>query len=165
MKAIVYDAIGAPAVLRDVPDPVCPDDGAVIAVRATGICRSDWHSWRGHDPVSVPHIPGHEFAGIVAAVGPQVRDFTVGERVTAPFVNGCGRCAWCRAGDAQICPDQTQPGFSDPGSYAEFVVGPRGRRQSGPAAGGVGLRQRRRPGLPVRHRVPRPDRVPDDRAG
>ncbi len=70
----------------------------------------------------LPHIPGHEFAGEIAAVGAQVRGFAPGDRVTAPFVNGCGRCEWCRAGDTQICPDQTQPGFSHPGSFAERVV-------------------------------------------
>jgi alcohol dehydrogenase len=72
--------------------------------------------------VPLPHIPGHEFAGVIAAVGAQVRGFAPGDRVTAPFVNGCGRCEWCRGGDAQICPDQTQPGFSHPGSFAERVV-------------------------------------------
>src|SRR5674476_1406706 len=66
-------------------------------------------------------IPGHEFAGTVATVGPDVVGFAVGDRVTVPFVNGCGRCTWCLEGDAQVCPDQTQPGFTHPGSYAELV--------------------------------------------
>ena len=122
MKAIVYDVVGGPALFRDVAEPDCPDDGAVVTVRATGVCRSDWHAWRGHEAVPLPHIPGHEFAGVIAAVGTQVRRFAPGDRVTAPFVNGCGRCEWCRAGDAQICPNQTQPGFSHPGSFAERVV-------------------------------------------
>ncbi|MEV4348039.1 alcohol dehydrogenase catalytic domain-containing protein [Actinoplanes sp. NPDC049596] len=121
MRAIVYDAVGAPPRLADVPEPDCPPDGAVVDVRATGICRSDWHAWRGHDPVPLPHTPGHEFAGVVAAVGPQVRKFAVGDRVTVPFVNGCGWCPFCLAGRAQICPNQTQPGFTHPGSYAEKV--------------------------------------------
>jgi alcohol dehydrogenase len=122
MQAVVYDATGAPLRLASVPAPECPADGAVIAVGATGVCRSDWHAWRGHDPVPLPHVPGHEFAGVVAAVGPGVRSFAVGDRVTSPFVNGCGRCEWCRAGDAQVCPDQTQPGFTHPGSFAEQVA-------------------------------------------
>jgi alcohol dehydrogenase len=122
MRAIVYDAVGAPPVLREVADPDCPPDGAIIAVRATGVCRSDWHAWRGHDPVRLPHVPGHEFAGVVAQVGEHVTGFTPGDRVTAPFVNGCGHCAWCRDGAAQVCPDQTQPGFTHWGSFAERVV-------------------------------------------
>ena len=122
VKAIVYDVVGGPALVREVAEPDCPEDGAVITVRATGVCRSDWHAWRGHEAVPLPHIPGHEFAGVIAAVGAQVGGFAPGDRVTAPFVNGCGRCDWCRAGDAQICPDQTQPGFSHPGSFAERVV-------------------------------------------
>ncbi|MHB1008547.1 MAG: zinc-dependent alcohol dehydrogenase family protein [Propionibacteriaceae bacterium] len=121
MRAVSYSSVGGPLELLDVPEPDCPPDGAVVRVEATGICRSDWHAWRGHDPVPLPMVPGHEFAGTLAAVGPEVVGFAVGDSVTVPFVNGCGRCAWCLAGDAQVCPDQTQPGFTHPGSYAELV--------------------------------------------
>jgi alcohol dehydrogenase len=122
MRAIVYRTVGGPLRNEDVPAPACPDDGVVVDVRATGVCRSDWHAWRGHEAVALPHVPGHEFAGVVASAGPLVTGFAVGDRVTAPFVNGCGRCSWCRGGDAQVCPDQTQPGFTRWGSFAERVV-------------------------------------------
>ncbi|MCA2217548.1 zinc-dependent alcohol dehydrogenase family protein [Jidongwangia harbinensis] len=122
MRAVVYDAVGAAPRMASVPEPECAEDGAVVAVRATGVCRSDWHAWRGHEPVPLPHTPGHEFAGVVAAVGARVRGFAVGDRVTSPFVNGCGRCAWCLRGQAQVCPDQTQPGFTQAGSFAERVA-------------------------------------------
>jgi len=122
VKAVVYDDYGRMPVVRDVPPPECPDGGVVVAVKATGVCRSDWHAWKGHDPVSLPHIPGHELAGVVASVGAGVRDWSVGDRVTVPFVCGCGRCSWCLAGEAQVCPDQTQPGFTGPGSFAELVA-------------------------------------------
>ncbi|MCW3159490.1 alcohol dehydrogenase catalytic domain-containing protein [Micropruina sonneratiae] len=125
MRAQRYEAVGAPVRLVEVAAPACPDDGVVIAVRATGVCRSDWHAWRGHDPVPLPQIPGHEFAGVIAAVGPRVRGFAVGDRVTVPFVLGCGACDWCTSGRAQVCPDQRQPGFTDPGSFAEQVAVPR----------------------------------------
>lgn len=121
MRAVVYDAVGAQPEVRQVPRPDCPADGVLVAVAATGVCRSDWHAWRGHDPVRLPHVPGHEFAGTVAEIGPEVTRFAVGDRVTAPFVNGCGRCAVCAAGNPQVCPDQTQPGFTGPGSFAELV--------------------------------------------
>lgn len=122
MYAVLYDTPGAEPRVLDVPAPSCPADGAVVEVAATGVCRSDWHAWRGHDPVPLPHIPGHEFAGVVAETGPEVRGFAVGDRVTSPFVNGCGRCEWCRGGQAQVCPDQTQSGFTHPGSFASRVV-------------------------------------------
>jgi alcohol dehydrogenase len=122
MRAVVYNAIGAPLRVTSVPLPACPVDGVVLDVAATGVCRSDWHAWRGHEAVPLPHIPGHEFAGTVSSVGPAVRHFAVGDRVTSPFVNGCGRCPWCAAGQAQVCPNQTQPGFTHPGSFAEQVV-------------------------------------------
>lgn len=122
MKAVVYEEHGALPVVRELPEPDCPTDGVVVSVRATGVCRSDWHAWKGHDPVALPHVPGHELAGVVARVGAQVRDWQVGDRVTVPFVCGCGRCAWCEAGEAQVCPDQTQPGFTGHGSFAERVA-------------------------------------------
>ena len=95
----------------------------MVRVLATGMCRSDWHAWAGHDDEIVfPHVPGHELAGTVADVGADVRRWQVGDRVTVPFVCGCGRCAWCRGGEAQVCPDQQQPGFTHWGSFAEYVA-------------------------------------------
>ena len=123
MKAAVYDQFRSPLELRDCPDPAPAGHGAVIAVRATGICRSDWHGWQGHDPdIRVPHVPGHELAGEVVAVGRDVRSVRPGERVTLPFVCGCGDCRYCREGQQQVCERQTQPGFTHWGSYAEFVA-------------------------------------------
>jgi alcohol dehydrogenase len=123
MRAVVIEQFGVTPVLREVPDPVCPPDGAVVAVEATGLCRSDWHVLTGHDPdVALPHVPGHEFAGTVHAVGAGVTGWHVGDRVTAPFVNACGQCPVCRAGEHQVCPAQTQPGFTRWGSFAELVV-------------------------------------------
>ena len=103
-------------------EPSAPAGGVVVRVMATGMCRSDWHAWAGHDDIAFPHVPGHELAGVVAQVGAEVRHWTVGDRVTVPFACGCGRCEWCRAGDAQVCPDQQQPGFTYWGSFAEYVA-------------------------------------------
>ncbi|MHA3700577.1 alcohol dehydrogenase catalytic domain-containing protein [Jatrophihabitans sp. YIM 134969] len=123
MRAVVVEQFGVVPDVRDVPDPDLPAGGAIVRVEATGVCRSDWHGWRGHDPdITLPHVPGHEFAGTVVAVAPDVRGWRPGARVTAPFVYACGRCEQCRAGDGQVCPHQTQPGFTHDGSFAEFVV-------------------------------------------
>jgi alcohol dehydrogenase len=123
MRAVVFDAFGARPEVRVVPDPAPPPGGAVIRVAATGLCRSDWHGWKGHDPdIRPPHVPGHEFAGVVAAIGDGVTGWRPGERVTAPFVCACGQCAACLAGDQQVCERQTQPGFTHWGSFAEYVV-------------------------------------------
>ncbi len=122
MRAVQFGEYGDTPTLVSVEAPVCSPDGALIEVRATGVCRSDWHAWQGHDPVQLPHVPGHEFAGTIAEVGPEVTRRQAGERVTVPFVCGCGRCEFCLAGDAQVCPQQTQPGFSGPGSFAELVA-------------------------------------------
>ncbi len=123
MRALLIEQFGVPPQLREVPAPACPPDGVLVQVQATGLCRSDWHAWAGHDPdVRLPHVPGHEFAGVVHAVGRAVSGWQVGRRVTAPFVNACGDCPPCRAGDGQVCLRQTQPGFTRWGSFAELVV-------------------------------------------
>jgi D-arabinose 1-dehydrogenase-like Zn-dependent alcohol dehydrogenase len=123
VKALLLESFGAPPALADVPEPACPPHGVVVRVEATGLCRSDWHAIMGHDDdVVLPHVPGHEFAGVVAEVGADVDGWAVGNRVTAPFVNACGTCPQCLAGDQQVCARQTQPGFTRWGSFAELVV-------------------------------------------
>ncbi|WP_020098456.1 zinc-binding dehydrogenase [Microbacterium sp. 11MF] len=122
MRAMVMEQIAGPLVVTEVPDAVAPAGGAVIEVHATGLCRSDWHAWVGHDDIALPHVPGHELAGVVVEVGAGVEKWAVGDRVTVPFVCGCGRCEWCRSGNAQVCPDQQQPGFTHWGSFAERVA-------------------------------------------
>src|SRR5947208_2010100 len=123
MRAVVYDDFGAEPEIREVADPVPPPGGAVVRVAVTGLCRSDWHAWKGYSSgIALPHVPGHEFAGTVAAVGSGVTGWRPGDRVTAPFVCACGSCPTCLAGDHQVCERQQQPGFDHWGTYAEFVV-------------------------------------------
>jgi alcohol dehydrogenase len=116
------EEIAGPLSVREVAEPEVPEGGVAITVVATGLCRSDWHAWVGHDEIVLPHVPGHEFAGVVAEVGSGVTKWAVGDRVTAPFVEGCGACEWCLSGNAQVCPEQQQPGFTHWGSFAERVV-------------------------------------------
>ncbi|WP_282699350.1 zinc-dependent alcohol dehydrogenase family protein [Streptomyces sp. CC219B] len=123
MRAVVFDRYGEPAAIRDLPDPRPADHGVVVRVMATGLCRSDWHGWQGHDPdITLPHVPGHELAGVVEEVGARVNHWRPGDRVTVPFVCACGSCASCSAGDHQVCERQTQPGFTHWGSFAQYVA-------------------------------------------
>lgn len=124
MKAIVYSEFEGPLTLENVPDPQCRDHGAIIRVHATGLCRSDWHGWMGHDAdiKLFPHVPGHELAGIIEEVGKEVRHFKIGDRVTVPFVCACGTCTQCASQNHQVCDNQTQPGFTHWGSFAEYVA-------------------------------------------
>ncbi|WP_405925523.1 zinc-dependent alcohol dehydrogenase family protein [Streptomyces sp. NBC_00035] len=123
MRAVVFEQYGKQAEVRDVPDPRPADHGVVVRVEATGLCRSDWHGWIGHDPdITLPHVPGHELAGIVEAVGARVTGWHPGDRVTVPFVCACGSCPSCAAGDQQVCERQTQPGFTHWGSFAQYVA-------------------------------------------
>ena len=124
MRAVVYDAFRAPPRVDTVPDPAPSPRGAVLRVLTTGLCRSDWHGWMGHDPdiARFPHVPGHELVGEIVEVGGEVRKWAPGDVVTAPFVCACGSCGQCRRGDHQICDRQTQPGFTHWGSFAELVA-------------------------------------------
>ena len=123
MKALVYRAFSAPPEIEQVPDPAPGDGGVVLRVMASGVCRSDWHGWQGNDPdIVLPHVPGHELAGIIEAVGESVSRWKVGDRVTVPFVGGCGQCPECHSGNQQVCDHQFQPGFTHWGSFAQFVA-------------------------------------------
>jgi len=124
MLAAVYESFGDPLYIARVTDPTPSRDGAVIRVDATGVCRSDWHGWMGHDAEidNLPHVPGHEMAGTVESNGPDVNGDWVGQRVTLPFVCGCGFCPTCFSGHQHICDRQFQPGFSGWGSFAEYVA-------------------------------------------
>lgn len=125
MRAAIFEQFQQPLSIQTVPDPIAPDDGVVIQVKANGICRSDWHGWMGHDSdVHLPHVPGHEFAGVVSAVGKHVRRWKIGDRVTTPFAIGCGACPQCLSGNQHICDDYFQPGFTAWGSFAEYVALP-----------------------------------------
>ncbi|MFG1924615.1 zinc-binding dehydrogenase [Cryptosporangium sp. NPDC048952] len=123
MKAVLFSRFGGPLAVADVPDPSPAPHGVVVEVDATGVCRSDWHGWQGHDDdITLPHVPGHELAGTVVAVGSSVRNWRVGDVVTTPFVTACGACPECATGNQQVCRAQTQPGFTGWGSFAEFVA-------------------------------------------
>lgn len=123
MKAAVYTQFQGPIKLENAPDPTPSSTGVVLSVKACGICRSDWHGWMGNDPdIDLPHVPGHELAGVVAAIGNDVHDFAVGDRVTLPFVCGCGVCEPCSSGNQEVCDNQFQPGFTAWGGFAELVA-------------------------------------------
>ncbi len=123
MKALLYESFQGSLRVDTLPDPTPEPHGVVIQVAATGLCRSDWHGWMGHDPdIRLPHVPGHELAGTIKAVGREVRNFQHGDRVTVPFVCGCGSCRQCISGNHQVCDHQSQPGFTHWGSFAEYVA-------------------------------------------
>ncbi|GGC91274.1 zinc-dependent alcohol dehydrogenase family protein [Vreelandella lutescens] len=122
MKAVVFEQFSTPPTIQQVPDPTPEPHGVVVKVMANGVCRSDWHGWMGHDAdIRLPHVPGHELSGVVEAVGKDVTKWRVGDRVTVPFVGGCGTCQECNAGHHQVCDAQFQPGFTHWGSFAEYV--------------------------------------------
>lgn len=123
MKALLVQSFRGKPIITQVADPQTPENGVILKVKATGLCRSDWHGWMGHDSdIRLPHVPGHEFAGIIQEVGKGVKNWKVGDRVTVPFVCACGICYTCQSGNHQICDDQFQPGFTHWGSFAEYVA-------------------------------------------
>jgi alcohol dehydrogenase len=125
MRAALFETFRGPIAIRDVADPACPADGVIVAVKACGVCRSDHHAWAGVDPdVTPPHVPGHEFAGVVIETGRDCRRWRKGDRVTAPFILACGHCPDCLAGDATVCASQHVVGFSSWGAFAERLAVP-----------------------------------------
>lgn len=133
MKAAVYSAFSSPIQIKSLPKPTLSDTHSIILqVMATGVCRSDWHGWKGHDDDirhhGLPFIPGHEVSGIVLEIGSQVQTLTVGDRVAVPFILSCGKCVECHLHHPTVCLHQEQPGFTRWGSFASYVEIPRADR-------------------------------------
>jgi alcohol dehydrogenase len=123
MKAALYEEFQGPISMVTVSDPNPSESGVLIKVEASGLCLSDWHGWMGHDPdIVLPHVPGHEFSGTIMTIGKNVKNWIEGQRVTVPFVGGCGSCSQCQSGNQQVCDHQFQPGFTAWGSFAEYVA-------------------------------------------
>lgn len=123
MRAAVYETFQGRITIQNINDPTPKKDGVVVKVNATGLCRSDWHGWMGHDQdILLPHVPGHELSGTIVEVGKDIKNFKIGDRVTIPFVAGCGNCGECKSGNQQVCDHQSQPGFTHHGSFAEYVA-------------------------------------------
>ncbi|MEM1257023.1 MAG: zinc-dependent alcohol dehydrogenase family protein [Bacteroidota bacterium] len=123
MRAAVFQKFQGKISVENLSDPKPKEDGVVLKVTATGLCRSDWHGWMGHDPdIVLPHVPGHELAGVIVEKGKEVKNFSIGDRVTVPFVSGCGSCEQCHSNNHQVCDHQFQPGFTHWGSFAEYVA-------------------------------------------
>ncbi|ALE73938.1 alcohol dehydrogenase [Pseudonocardia sp. EC080610-09] len=121
-RAVLVTGFGVEPTVESFADVRVRPTSVVVRVEATGLCASDRFAWAGHDDdVELPIVPGHELVGRIVETGSAVTRFRAGDRVTTPFVCGCGTCAHCAAGQTQVCPDQEQPGFTHPGSFAELV--------------------------------------------
>jgi propanol-preferring alcohol dehydrogenase len=128
MKAAVMMAFREPLAVQQMPDPSPGPADAVIRVEACGVCRSDWHLWQGDwNWVGVrpplPLIPGHEFAGVVEAVGRDVSGFKPGDRVTLPFHLACGHCEHCYSGHSNLC-GAGAIGIGQDGGYGVLALVP-----------------------------------------
>ena len=129
MRAATMTGVREPLQVMELPDPECPANGAIVRVEANGVCRSDWHGWVGDwtwigVKFAYPHVLGHEFCGVIEEVGPEVRRFKAGDRVIVPFAQGEGSCDYCRAGDSNVCPHGSTPGFSYWGGFGRYSAVP-----------------------------------------
>ena len=156
VRAVVVDAFGAPPALRDVPTRSARRTARSSGSERAACAAATGTGGSGHDEtMTVPYVPGHEWAGEVVEVGADVHRWAVGTRVTAPFVQACGVCPQCIEGEQQVCADQRQPGFTDDGAFAELVVAHRADLNLVDAARRHRHDHRGQPRLPVRHCVPR----------
>ncbi|MCF6159346.1 MAG: alcohol dehydrogenase [wastewater metagenome] len=129
MKAAVMTQFREPLEIQELPDPTPGPHDAVIRVEGCGVCRSDWHVWQGDwkwigVEVNLPLVMGHEFGGVVEAVGTEVRNFRPGDRVTVPFHMSCGHCEYCYRGRSNLCPAHGVVGVNFHGGYGQLVLIP-----------------------------------------
>ncbi|MGQ9630486.1 MAG: zinc-dependent alcohol dehydrogenase [bacterium] len=126
MKAVVKYAKGQGMVeLREVPVPTISEDEVLIEVKVVSVCGSDIHIYHDAHPYRPPMILGHEFSGVIAKVGENVRGWRVGEEVVSETSTlSCGECFYCRSGNPQICPQKGPPGIGRDGAYAKYLAMP-----------------------------------------
>lgn len=122
MRAMVLYEFGAPLVWERVSDPICGPEDVIIEVAGCGVCATDLKIIAGDVPgVSLPHIPGHEIAGIVVEIGSRVRGIERGQATCAHFYVPCGRCKYCAEGRTTLCSALIRIGFNWDGGYAQYV--------------------------------------------
>jgi len=129
MKAVVKTKLGVGFEVKEVEMPKIEANDVLVRVRATGICGTDIHLYKGEavgalPELPVPFIPGHEFSGEVVEVGEAVDDIQVGDRVSAEVAVSCGKCYYCKTGNQLLCENIREIGIDINGSYAEYVSVP-----------------------------------------
>jgi threonine dehydrogenase-like Zn-dependent dehydrogenase len=121
MKAAVFEAVKT-IKIKEVPIPAIGDDDVLIKVKNTGICGTDWSIYNGwYSADKLPMIAGHEFSGVIAKLGKNVKGLKEGDRVTADINMFCGHCYYCTQHNYLMCDEFTQLGIHTDGTYAEYV--------------------------------------------
>src|ERR1035438_4050550 len=126
MKAAVVRTFGKPLTIEQVPIPTPKAGEVLVKIRATGVCHTDLHAAEGDWPIkpSPPFIPGHEGAGVVAAVGAGVKSLKEGDPVGIAWLHdACDACEFCITGWETLCESQNDSGYSVDGSFAEYAIG------------------------------------------
>ena len=122
--AMVLEQPGGPLVARERPPPVAGPGQILIEVAACGVCRTDLHLLDGELPaIPLPIVPGHEIVGRVRALGDDVREPQLGQRVGVPWLGWtCGHCFFCRHGQENLCDNARFTGYQNDGGYASHCV-------------------------------------------
>lgn len=121
MKAAVLEAIKRIAV-KDIPAPIPKDDEALIKVKTCGMCGTDLKLYNGQYSARVPVVPGHEYSGEIVALGKNVRNLKVGQRVVSDPNESCGKCYWCRNHQPCFCKELAAYGVLRDGGFAEYCT-------------------------------------------
>lgn len=124
MRAMTFERLGQPLVLREVPKPTPKSGEVLVRVQVCGVCRTDLHVMDGEllSP-KLPLIPGHEIVGAIEALGSNVTQLNVGDRVGIPWLGWtCGECLFCRTGRENLCDHARFTGYTIDGGYAEYAV-------------------------------------------
>mgnify|MGYP001387515139 FL=1 len=128
MKALVKKYTKPGIWMEEVPEPRCGTNDVKIKITHTAICGTDLHIYKWDDwakrTLELPRITGHEFCGIVKEIGPGVKHYKTGDRVSGEGHITCGYCRNCRAGKSHICHKTIGVGIQRNGAFAEYIVLP-----------------------------------------
>ena len=124
MKAVVKEEKGVGFKIKEVDYPKLGPEEVIIQVKCVGICGTDIPIYEGVREVPLPLIPGHEFSGVIVEKGKDVKEFEIGDRVSARLVISCDRCSFCKNGYESLCEDIVEIGIDINGAFAEYVAVP-----------------------------------------
>ena len=124
MRAMVLEQTRTPLIMRERPTPRPAQGEILVEIAACGVCRTDLHVVDGELPnPKLPIVPGHEIVGRIAAIGSGVAGFAAGDRVGVPWLGfTCGVCAYCSAGQENLCDRPLFTGYTRDGGYATHTI-------------------------------------------
>ncbi|CAL9732620.1 alcohol dehydrogenase 1 [Monosporozyma unispora] len=124
-KGVIFETNGGKLEYKEIPVPTPKSNEILINVKYSGVCHTDLHAWKGDWPLAtkLPLVGGHEGAGVVVAMGENVKGWKIGDYAGIKWLNGsCMSCEYCELSNESNCPDADLSGYTHDGSFQQYAT-------------------------------------------